>query len=338
VTDGRALVQAGIQIDIGYEVSLPNPGSPGFSATPRIVASIDRTTREITKEWLITWGGSRQSAPADAPLLCAQLPPEWFSGRLLRWMHETAGTSGVVVDLAGFGERDVPVDSVITLAEHLASDGLVNVDSSNERATATLTRDGVDAAERAAAVRADSRQRAQALRQRMITWLAGRENASDTPHDWKAFLHDPRSTFYGGFFTIHELAREAHYLAEHGLIRGLGGRDGDDLGWTRPRLTAKGRDCNDDYGGDMTKSLKPEPPAGSTRIKVDASPGTQINVGDHNSQHASPVSPSVSPEPTAEKTAWWRAAWHFLNSLTGIVVATGTVVLVILTYLLLHQH
>ena len=172
----------------------------------------------------------------------------------------------------------------------------------------------------------------------MITWLADRENASDTPDDWKSFLHDPGSTFCGDFFTIHELAREAHYLAEHGLIRGLGGRDGDDFGWTRPRLTAKGRDCNDDYGGDVAKSLKPEQPGGSTQIKIDASPGTQINVGDHNSQHASPAPASASPQPAAEKTAWWRTAWNFLNSLAGIVIAAGTVALVILTYLLLHQH
>ena len=110
--------------------------SPPRGSWPRSTAPPGR----ITKEWLITWDGSRPSAPADAPLLEAQLPPEWFAGRLLRWIHETAGTSSVVVDLAGFGEHDVPLDSVVTLAEHLASDGLVTVDSSGERATATLTR------------------------------------------------------------------------------------------------------------------------------------------------------------------------------------------------------
>jgi hypothetical protein len=54
-----------------------------------------------------------------------------------------------------------------------------------------LTVLGVTAAEQTAAARADPRQRIQALRQGMITWLADRENASDAPHDWTRFLHDP---------------------------------------------------------------------------------------------------------------------------------------------------
>ena len=147
-----------------------------------------------------------------------------------------------MVDIAGFAEEDVPLNSVVALADRLAFDGLVTVGSSGGTATATLTAHGIAAAEQAAAARADPRQRTQALRRGMITWLADRENASATPHDWRPFLHDPRSTFQGDFFTIHELAREAQYLAEHGLIRGLAARDSADLGWTRPRLTAKGRD------------------------------------------------------------------------------------------------
>jgi len=247
LADGRALVQAGAQIEVGHEVFLPNPDAPGFLDTPRIVTSIDRTTRETTKEWLIDWDGSRASAPADAPLVQAELAPEWFAQPLLRWIHETAGPGNAAVDLTGFAEHDVPLGSVVTLADRLASDGLVTVDSDGETATATLTPHGVTAAEQAAAARADHRQRTKALRRGMITWLAEREHASDTPHDWRPFLHDPRSTFHGDFFTIPELAREAHYLAEHGLIRGLSHRDCADFGWTRPRLTAKGRDCNDDY-------------------------------------------------------------------------------------------
>ncbi len=338
LADGRALVQAGTQIDVGYQVFLPDPDKPGFLDAARIVTSIDRTTREATKEWLITWDGSQTSAPADAPLVQAQLAPEWFARPLLRWIHETAGTGDAAVDLAGFAEHDVPLDSVITLADRLASDGLVTVDSSGETATATLTAHGVAAAEQAAATRADPRRRTQALRRGMITWLADRENASDAPHDWRRFLHDPRSTFHGDFFTLYELAREAQYLAEHGLIRELTGRDGGDFGWTRPRLTAKGRDCNDEHGGDVAESLKPEQPGRSTRISVNTSPGAQINVGDHNSQHASPAPGPATPQSPAANTAWWRKVWNFLTSLSGVVTMVLTVVLVYLTYLLVHMH
>ena len=110
LADGRALVQAGAQIDVGYEVFLPNPDAPGFLDAARIVTSIDRTTREATKEWLITWDVSQTSAPADAPLVQAQLAPEWFAQPLLRWIHETAGTGDAAVDLAGFAEHDVPLE------------------------------------------------------------------------------------------------------------------------------------------------------------------------------------------------------------------------------------
>jgi hypothetical protein len=338
LADGRALVQAGTKIDVGYEVFLLNPDAPGFLDAPRIVASIDRAARAATKEWLIIWEGPQTSARVGAPLVQAQLAPEWFAQLLLRWIHETAGTGGAAVDLAGFAEHDVPLDSVVVLAGRLASDGLVTVDSSGQAATATLTAHGIAAAERAAAARADPRQRTRVLRRGMITWLADRENAMDAPHDWERFLHEPRSTFHGDFRTIHELGREARYLAEHGLIRGLADRDGTDVGWTRPRLTAKGRDCNDDYGGDVAESLKPEQAGKSTHISVNTSPGAQINVGDRSSQHASPATASATPQPPAENTAWWRTLWNFLNSLAGIVTMVLTAALVYLTYLLVHHH
>lgn len=338
LTDGRALVQAGTQIDIGHEVFLPCPGEVGFLDAPKVVASIDLTTRAATKEWLITWEGAQPSAPADAPLVQARLVPEWFAQPLLRWIHETARIPGTAADLTGFAGHDVPLSSVIMLAGHLAADGLVIVGSSGQTVTATLTADGVAAAEQAAAARADPWQRSRALRRGMITWLADRENASGTPHDWRSFLLDPRSTFRGDFFTIQELAREAQYLAEHGLIRGPAARDSTDFGWTLPRLTAKGRDCNDDYGGDVAESLKPEQPGRSTQISVTGSPGTQINAGDHNSQHSSHAPAPASQQPLAESTSWWRKVWNFLTSLVGIVTMGGTVVIAVLTYLLLLRH
>lgn len=335
LADGRALVQADTQIDIGYEVFLPGPGAASLPDVSKVVASIDRSTRAATKEWLISWEGTPPNATADAPLVHAQLAPEWFAQPLLRWIAETAGAPGTVVDLTGFADGDVPLSSVITLARCLAADGLVTVGASGQTVTATMTTDGVTAAGHAADARTDPRQRSQALRRGMITWLADRENASSMPHDWKSFLLDPRSTFQGDFFTIGELAREAQYLAERGLIRALAARDGTDSGWTLPRLTAKGRDCNDDHGGDVAESLKPGLPGRSTHISVTGSPGTQINAGDHNAQHTLPTPTPATPPPTAEGIGWWRRAWNFLTSVAGIVTMAGTVVIALLTYLLL---
>jgi hypothetical protein len=331
-------VQAGTQIGIGYEVFLPNPDAPGFIDTPKVVASIDRTARAVTKEWLITWDGPQTTTPAGTPLVQVQLASEWFAQPLLHWIHEMAGPGYAAVNLAGFAQQDVLIESVVALADTLASDGLVAVVSSGKAATATLTALGVAAAEEAAAARADPRQRAEALRRGMITWLADRESATGTLPDWNRFLRDPRSTFYGYFFTTQEVAREAQYLAEHGLIRGYGNGDGTDFGWTLPSLTAKGRDCNDYHGGDVAESLNPGQPAKSTHISVNTSPGAQINVGDHNTQHAVPTPSPATTQPPTKNTTWLRTIWNFLNSLTGIVTMVLTIALVYLTYLLVHQH
>jgi len=88
----------------------------------------------------------------------------------------------------------------------------------------------------------------------------------------------------------------------------------------------------------VAESLKPERPGRSAHINVNTSPGAQINVGDRNSQHASPAPASATPAPPAKKTAWWRTVWNFLASLAGIVIMVLTAVLVYLTYLLLHKH
>lgn len=88
----------------------------------------------------------------------------------------------------------------------------------------------------------------------------------------------------------------------------------------------------------MAESLKPEQLGRSTHISVTTSPGAQINVGDRNSQHASPATALAAPQPPAENTAWWRALWNFLNSLAGIVTMVLTVALVYLTFLLVHHH
>ena len=74
------------------------------------------------------------------------------------------------------------------------------------------------------------------------------------------------------------------------------------------------------------------------RISVNTSPGAQINVGDHNSQHASPAPAPATPQPSAKNTAWRRKVWNFLSSLVGIVTMVLTAVIAYLTYLLVHQH
>jgi hypothetical protein len=88
----------------------------------------------------------------------------------------------------------------------------------------------------------------------------------------------------------------------------------------------------------VAESLKPEQSGRSTHISVNTSPGAQINVGDRNSQHASPATASATPQPPAENTAWWRTLWNFLNSLVGIVTMFLTAGLVYLTCLLVHHH
>jgi hypothetical protein len=336
LTTGRALVQADTYVQVGCEIFLPSPDGSGFCDNPKTVAAIDRTARAAMNEWVITWTGPQSNPPTGAPLVQARLAPEWFAQLLLRWLHETAVTRAAV-RLTGFAEQDVPLDSVVELANGLASDGLITVSSSANTPTATLTAHGVAVAEQAAADRANHRQRAEALRRGMITWLADRENSSDTPNDWKSFLRDPRSTFCGDFFTVSELAREAQYLAEHGLIRGLTHGGQHDFGWTRPTMTAKGRDCNDYRGGNVAESLNSEHPVSGTHVSVNTSPGAQINVGNHNTQNAAPAPPAAA-RPPAEHIAWGRRVWNFINGLSGVGILVGTGVLVYLTYVLVHQH
>jgi hypothetical protein len=102
LADERALVQAGADIDTGCEAFLPDTGLHDLPEAPWIVASINRTTRAAKNEWLITWAGSERSIQAGAPIVQAQLAPDWFAQWLLRWIHETARTDGAAVDLIGF--------------------------------------------------------------------------------------------------------------------------------------------------------------------------------------------------------------------------------------------
>ncbi|GAA1952742.1 hypothetical protein [Catenulispora subtropica] len=332
LADGRALVRAGTSIDVGYEVYLPNPAEPGFLRDPRTVAAIDRSTRSGAQEWLLTWAGEQPVEPADAEI-SVDLDPAWFAEPLVRWIHETSG--GNAVDLAGFAPGDVTLESVTTLAEHLSEQGLLTIAATATGVTATLTENGRAEAEQAAIARADRHQREEALRQGMITFLAEYERSSRTPDDWKPFLLDPRSMFHGDFFTVDELAREAQYLAEMGLIRSFSQTNGMDRGWTMPQLTARGRNCNDYHGGNVADSLKPEPQPGPT-INVTGSPGAQVNTG-NNSQQNSTAPAAHAPESLSRR----RKVWEFFSSLVGVITGIGilvlTAVLVYMTEVLIKQ-
>lgn len=329
---GKGLVQADADIQIGDELSLE---STVFGQQqpdqPRVVAAIDKESRAQIDEWLITWAQvpaqkDGRSAPAVA------LDPERFTDVMLIWAYEHSGGERDGILLSDFAPGDIPILSVVALADQLQEMGLLVRDPTY--AWARMTAHGVAAARAALAERDNRTLRIEALRNRIVLWV---HTMSETEEhlDLRDFLHDPAAVFHGRFFTEAELHEETVYLREKGLLKD------DHMPWCLyPVLTPTGRDCAIYRGGNVHESTTPRPPQNNTII----------NFGNHNqnstgdgAQTAHKPAPDPEPTPRREErpATFWPKFKAFARSTAGVITFVCTLliaVFAVLTYLYMIKH
>jgi hypothetical protein len=199
---------------------------------------------------------------------------------LLEWLYDHPDES-----LEGF-----PPDSssnprgLYDLVSYLADRRLVKDQSTFGAVRAMILPDGIAAVERLRADRATPAQRgrrANTVRTNLLWWLDGQDTP---PNDISGALAGLGVDDLGTGFTIEDVNRQAAYLEEKGLISG---RRTWQSGLMRPALTAAGRTCVTDFGGNVSEYLNAQHGGGSTTTNTFNmhGGGNNVAVGDHNTQH-----------------------------------------------------
>jgi hypothetical protein len=203
------------------------------------------------------------------------------SMELLEWLydHQDERPSSFPVDPSSNLRR------LYELVSYLADRQLVADQSTFGAADATILPDGIAAVERLRSARATPTQRARRAvmaRTHLLWWLEGQNSP---PNDLSGALAGLGVDDLGTSFTIEDINREVAYLEEKGLIRGL--RTFQSTGLMRPALTADGRTCVTDFGGNVSEYLNAQNRGGSTTnntFNVNGG-GNNFAVGDHNTQN-----------------------------------------------------
>jgi hypothetical protein len=302
---GKGLIQADPRIEVGDRV-FPETyaGQRNPASGVKVVAAIDQETRAGTGEWLLTWAQvpMPRDGEAAAPVT---LDPERFADVLLAWAYERTNAGQNGADLLDFAPGDIPLDCAMPLANHLQAAGLLSL--TPDTTTIALTTEGITAAQTATAERTNPTRRAEALRNGIVQWIYEADGAENTDDyvTFYQFLHDPRCTFRGRFFTLNEVEHEYTYLVDRGLL--IERRPW----WLWPSLTPSGRDCAAYRGGNVYEQLNPKPQQQGPMIITHGN-NNQINTGDDATQtahaptpaHADPAPPETDstmtpPTPTA---------------------------------------
>jgi hypothetical protein len=134
-------------------------------------------------------------------------------------------------------DRGLDDDYAFNLTEELKRRGMVRATySGGGEIQCELTGAGRSAADKL--VKSRSANRVGALRHRMLAWLDEHTDAIA----WTEFLASDHAHHDQRAFTEAELAREAQYLHDHGLIKSIHIEEGND-GMIQPQITARGRDA-----------------------------------------------------------------------------------------------
>jgi hypothetical protein len=97
----------------------------------------------------------------------------------------------------------------------------------------------------------------------MLRWLFNEEDRGSAPESWHAFLADNPSHLLGEQFSVEEVARQAKYLVDRGLLTAVKIEEAGP-GWIYPRLTANGQDCVTGYEGKVAAYMnRQNAPGGS---------------------------------------------------------------------------
>ncbi|MEV7042209.1 hypothetical protein [Amycolatopsis sp. NPDC051061] len=114
----------------------------------------------------------------------------------------------------------------------------------------------------------------------MLSWLYQQEVAGAPPVDWSDFLASADNHYFGSRFADSEVAPAISDLAERNLVTGM---SADQLGpaAVKPRLTAEGRDCVIEYGGDVSEYLNRHGASHGTNVTMNHVTGNTV-IGNEN--------------------------------------------------------
>jgi hypothetical protein len=202
---------------------------------------------------------------------------------VLEWLHDHSADGSELPGIDDYlAEMSLSSDDGDILVGYLADRGLVEDFSTFGGLHARITASGMACVQQLRAKRDTSAQRIGTLRTRMLLWLDQRERQGVDTGDWSDFLAGPDADYYGTAFSKRDLAREAGYLKQHNLITAIDVRDLVSPAMIRPELTANGRDCVVDFGGNVSDYLNRSQRSGhTTHIMMTDSTGN-ITVASEN--------------------------------------------------------
>ncbi|MEU8133766.1 hypothetical protein [Streptodolium elevatio] len=115
------------------------------------------------------------------------------------------------------------------------------------------------------------------LRRELLLWLYRRERQGDRHPRLNAFAETDGAWFAGTRISTEAIHNASVDLREAGFIEGVGSWG---AGILRPRLTSVGRDCVEDFGGNVTDYRRAQRSSGGTQININNPQGGQWAVGD----------------------------------------------------------
>lgn len=184
------------------------------------------------------------------------------------------------------GECGLSEVAAIDLVTSLDDWGLVKEQITGGRTAAALDADGREAVRRIRAHRGDPAVRAAVARDALVKFLYQVEQGRPgMPADPVEVVSSDLGEFLGSRLTKDEVVREVAYLARKGLVEVLVVKASGQP--ASVRLTDLGRDCVDQFGGDVAEFLQ-EREGGRTvyNTKIDSiSGGNGIAVGGQVTQH-----------------------------------------------------
>lgn len=170
--------------------------------------------------------------------------------QLLVWASDTANSGHSLEDAGKTLDADASV--LYGILKEFWDSGLAR-DSERMMVPAMnsvfLTGAGSAAARKIATASKDGGKRRSAIRNGIVDWLS----SVGEPSALSDFLEDSRASFFGVPYTQDEMSTAAKYLADKGIVKGIGAWGGE---LVRPSLTSEGLDCADSYDGNVQKYLQ----------------------------------------------------------------------------------
>jgi hypothetical protein len=252
----------------------------GATPLPKPRNNISRLNRRVAGrsiDWRPKDASTRWNLPKDLPPWSSEEELEHYAIQLLAYLYRYPQRN-----ITGFLEASrIKRHDALTLLDHLICRKFADDTTDKGVLSASLTTAGLSFA-KDREVHLHPERRTGELRKRMLHWLSEYDVWEDNVRDWSSFLGSRQVNYCGTVFTEHEVDKEARYLKEHGLIKDGSGNDVLE-GRAHLRLSAQGRDCIEQFGGNVTDYLN-RTYGSTTSISMTDSVGN-IVIGDNNVCH-----------------------------------------------------